>query len=79
MKKGRRKDHNWVFVRYKGDLAIYAKCSCGFHYSCCHNKREMGLLMVPAPDLLYPYCPICGSRKTTYDDEVRKIDHYVWE
>lgn len=32
MKKGRKKDHIWRFVKYLGDAAIYAKCSCGYRY-----------------------------------------------
>ena len=33
----------------------------------------------PAPEKLYNYCPICGSRKTKYDTEVKKIDAFPWE
>ena len=38
MNKGRGKDHVWQFVKYKFDTAIYAQCSCGFHYACCTTK-----------------------------------------
>ena len=79
MKKGRKKDHVWQFVRYKFDTAIYARCSCGFRYSCCKDIAEIGLKIVPAPEKLYPYCPICGARKTKYIDDVIKLDMYPWE
>ena len=39
MNKGRRKDHLWRFVKYNGDIAIYAMCSCGFRYPCWNNKE----------------------------------------
>lgn len=81
MKKGRRKDHIWKFCKYKGDAAIYAKCSCGFHYSgaCCTNISEKGLRVVIVPEGLYPYCPFCGSRKTRYINEIEYMDKYMWE
>ena len=40
MKKGRRIDHAWNIRKYKGDLALYAHCSCGFQYACSSNKRN---------------------------------------
>ena len=80
MNKGRRKDHTWQFVKYKGDIAIYAKCSCGFHYGCCRNGSDDKLLsMEPNHERLYKYCPLCGSKKTRYINEVKQIDKYSWE
>jgi hypothetical protein len=35
--------------------------------------------MEPAPERLYPYCPLCGARKTRYEEEVEMIDMYPWE
>ena len=77
MKKGRKKDHIWQFVKYNGDMAIYAKCSCGFHYSCCKNHAiEQQFPIEPDPNKLYNYCPLCGARKTRYIDEIKKINRY---
>ena len=80
MKKGRRKDHVWRFVKYLGDIAYYARCSCGFRYACYkeHSKEQQFPLEI-APEKLYNYCPICGSRKTRYIEEITKIDKYPWE
>ena len=38
MKRG--KDHVWELVKYIGDLAIYAKCKCGYHYNCSVSYRN---------------------------------------
>lgn len=78
MKKGRKKDHVWEFVKYKGDCAIYAKCSCGFRYGCDKRENRNGFKNVPAPERLYNYCPVCGSRKLRYIPEVRKINEFPW-
>ena len=77
-KQGRLKDHNWSFIKYKGDTAIYARCSCGFEYACCNASAEGGYHVTPAPEKLYPYCPYCGSKKKWYTDEVKKINKYPW-
>lgn len=77
-RKGRSIDHTWRFVQYKGDLAIYAKCSCGFRYACQRPDGNM-FKTVAAPEKLYYYCPICGARKTKYIEEIIKIDHSWWE
>ena len=81
MKKGRKKDHIWRLVKYKGDISIYAKCSCGFHYSCSkfEDPENGNLRTVINENKIYPYCPICGSRKIWYTDEVKKIDKYSFE
>ena len=80
MKKGRKKDHIWQFVKYKGDIAYYAKCSCGFRYSCYkEHSAEHRLPLEIAPEKLYNYCPLCGSRKTRYIDEIEYMDKYMWE
>lgn len=80
MKKGRRKDHIWRFVKYKGDIAYYARCNCGFRYACYKEHSNIQRLPLEiAPEKLYYYCPICGSRKTRYIDDVIKIDKYPWE
>ena len=79
MKKGRRKDHYWKFVKYKGDVGFYAKCSCGFKYECSKNVAEVGFKAEIAPEKLYNYCPHCGARKTKYYDEPIYIDKYWFE
>ena len=80
MKNGRRKDHLWRFVKYKGDGCFYAKCSCGFYYGCDKPKFDNQTIpTVPAPEKLYNYCPNCGARKTRYIDEPEYIDKYMWE
>ena len=80
MKKGRRKDHVWQFVKYKGDIAIYAKCNCGFRYGCYKNNSiTQPFPIVPNIDGLYRYCPGCGSKKTRQIDKIKKIDKFPWE
>ena len=80
MRNRRRKDHVWQFVKYNGDVAIYAKCGCGFHYPCYKNhSRERPFPIEPDPEQLYRYCPLCGGRKTRYIDEIKKIDKFPWE
>ena len=74
MKKGRKKDHKWRFVKYKGNLAIYAHCSCGFEYDCSKNESDKGFKIVIAPEKLYNYCLICGSKKTHYEEEIKVVD-----
>ena len=72
-------NHIWQFVKYKGDCALYAKCSCGFRYSCCRNANSTGLHMVIAPEKLYNYCPMCGTRKTGYVETIQHIDEFPWD
>ena len=81
MKKGRRKDHLWRFVRYKGDIGIYARCSCGFWYHCSkpEDPEHDNLRRVIDENKMYNYCPNCGARKTRYDPEVKRINRYSWE
>lgn len=73
MRKGRGKDHVWQLVKFKGDIAIYAKCSCGYRYLC---KNPMN---TNAAYLFYNYCPYCGSRKTRYIPTIKKIEKFSWE
>lgn len=79
MKKGRRKDHIWRFVKYLGDAAIYAKCSCGFRYRCDKGINDSPISREPDANRLYYYCPICGSRKTRYIEKVERINKYSFE
>lgn len=79
MKKGRKKDHIWRFVKYLGDAAIYAKCSCGFRYRCDKGINGSPIVREPDANRLYYYCPICGSRKTRYIEKVERINKYSFE
>lgn len=81
MKKGRKKDHVWQIVRYKGDIGLYARCKCGYCYHCSQFKiKEDG-----SPSFeqeitkLYNYCPNCGARKKWYNDNIIKINKYTFE
>ena len=79
-RKGRAIDHYWKFVKYKGDLAFYARCSCGFYYQCDKSKYENATIpTVPAPEKLYHYCPYCGARKIRYYDEPIYSNKYRYE
>lgn len=79
-RKGRAIDHYWQFVKYKGNEAYYAKCSCGFQYVCDKSKFEnYHIPRTPDPEQLYNYCPICGARKTKYYPESVYIDKYWFE
>ena len=79
MKKGRSKDHVWQFCKFKGDIAYYAKCKCGFRYACYKHKKIGEVSPVPDPERLYNYCPFCGARKTRYNTEIIYIDKFPWE
>ncbi len=79
MKRGT--DHTWKIVKYKDDIALYAKCKCGYRYVCSKNKRnEDGSWSFEQEiNLLHRYCPYCGVRKKYYDDNVINIEKYSWE
>ena len=71
-------DHSWDFIKYSGDLAYYARCKCGFQFS-CYKNTELGVLDTqPAPEYLYRYCPSCGARKKRYESEVIHIKGFSW-
>ena len=79
-RKGRSIDHMWRFVKYKGDMAFYARCSCGFQYACYkEHSKEQRLPLEIAPEKLYNYCPLCGARKTKYFGSIMRIERYPWE
>lgn len=75
----RSKYPEWKFVKYKGDLAVYAECSCGFSYRCDKNESKVGVRIAPDIEALYPYCPWCGAEKHSYDDRIQYIEKYRWE
>ena len=81
MKNKRGTDHNWQIIKYNGDIALYAKCKCGFHYCCSSNIRNIdgNWSMKQEITKIYPYCPCCGARKKTYNSEINKINKFPWE
>ena len=74
-------DHVWQIVKYAGDISLYARCKCGYHYACSKNKRNPDGTWSFEQEIshLYPYCPVCGARKKRYTEEVQKIDKYAFE
>lgn len=62
MKRGT--NHTWKILRYKGDIALYAKCKCGFQYQ-CSNSMEQKI------ETLYYYCPHCGAKKKWITDIIK--------
>lgn len=72
-------DHIWELIKYRGDMAIYAKCLCGFRYNCSHNKINADGQLVVEADTYCPYCPHCGARKKWHTDDIQKIDKYSFE
>ncbi len=81
MKNKRGKDHKWFICKYTGDLAYYARCECGFKYACSASKRKEDGTWSFEQELkpLYNFCPKCGARKKWYNEEVVKIDKFVYE
>ena len=79
MKRGT--DHSWQVRKYRGDIALYAHCKCGFQYYCSSSKRnEDGTWSVEQVITnLYQYCPHCGARKKWYNEEPIKMDKYLWQ
>lgn len=77
MRVKRGKDSWWRTVKYKGDLAIYAKCKCGFRYN-CSTVQSVKPFKVEI-DCLYHYCPNCGAHKKWYEDEPIKINKFTYE
>ena len=78
MKNKRGTNHDWTLVKYSGDSAIYAECSCGYHYNCSRSIREPdgSWSMKQYPTIFYPYCPCCGARKNKYIKDIEKRSMY---
>lgn len=78
MKRGT--DHSWQTVKYRGDIAIYARCKCGFRYNCSSSIRnEDGSWSLKQQiTFLYRYCPSCGARKKWYNEEPIKLEETLW-
>ena len=83
MRKGRQVDNTWEVRKYKGDIALYAHCKCGFDYCCSSNERnEDGSWSVKQyvnPYKLFHYCPNCGAHKKWYTEEVRMINKFIYQ
>jgi hypothetical protein len=50
----------WEIVHHKGDLALYARCKCGYEYNASIFNREKMECEVHS---LHAFCPACGSKK----------------
>ena len=63
-----RKIQPWIIIKYPEDIALYAKCSCGFQYAASQNKRNIDgtVNFEQKIDKLYNYCPNCGLKKVKY-------------
>lgn len=74
MKRGT--DHYWNIRRYRGDIALYAKCSCGYQYRCSTGKRnEDGTWSLEQEiTILNNYCPYCGAHKKWFNEVPDYID-----
>ena len=70
------KKNVWRTIKFKGDLAIYAECKCGFYYNCSYSK---GLKTFIDPYKLYNYCPSCGSKKKKYTTSPKNLNYIQWE
>ena len=81
MKMKRGTDHEWFVVKYKDDVAVYARCKCGFEYNCGQSRRmEDGTWSIKQyPSIMYRYCPWCGARKKRYNEEAEKLDKFQWQ
>jgi len=68
-----KKDHNWKVVKYIGDGAYYATCKCGYDYACgdCLGREDYTMWK------LFPYCPMCGAKKTTFNQKVILLNQDV--
>ena len=66
MKRGT--DHYWRVIKYKSNMAYYARCKCGFEYGCGNAFPDKGI------NKIYPYCPACGARKKWYNTTPETID-----
>lgn len=76
MRTIRGKDSHWETRRYKGDMAIYAHCKCGFEYCCSSNAGPEQFKQIIT--YIYHYCPNCGSHKKTYNEEPILMGDYRW-
>ena len=80
MRNKRGTDHTWHLIRYKGDLCIYAKCSCGYRYGCSKTPKKLAeeFPFKQVPTIFYPFCPSCGARKNKHSTEIEKSEIESW-
>ena len=76
MKMKRGTDHNWEIRCYKGDIAWYAHCRCGYEYNCSRFKKGS---LAREISWLSNYCPYCGARKKRYNEEPIKMEKTRYE
>lgn len=71
-------DNHWQVRKYRGDIAWYAHCKCGFQYKCSSSTRneDGSWSLKQQVSFLYHYCPHCGARKKWYNETPMKIDRY---
>ena len=76
MRTIRGKDKYWEIKKYRGDIAWYAHCKCGFNYACSACKRNEDSSWSTQQEIvkLYHYCPNCGSHKHFYNTEPIKVN-----
>jgi len=60
-----RKIQPWIIIKYPHDIALYARCSCGFEYCASTSKRNKDGSWSFEQEITkrYNYCPNCGIRK----------------
>lgn len=70
MKRGT--DHVWKLIKFKEDIAIYAKCKCGYFYACSQSARneDGSPSFKQIPTYFHRYCPNCGARKKYHTVDV---------
>ena len=82
MRNKRGTDPGWTIIKYKGDIALYALCRCGFRYSASESEgktKEGTWSLKQKISKLYSYCPSCGARKKYYSDIIIHVDQFPWE
>lgn len=70
----------WSFVKYQGNMAIYAYCeNCGYAYPCCTtNINNNSFKVDPSLSQLHKYCPNCGLKmKPLNGTHVYKVDYDI--
>ena len=79
MKRGT--DHTWEIRKYRGDIALYAHCKCGYEYAASEAERNPDGTydnLKQVINWLFAYCPICGARKKWMTETIEQ-DKTRWE